>query len=467
MISWCKVIPVLGLGLGGVVLVGCNKTQSTELQTLQLTNLQISAFSLSSNTDASLAQYEFSVDHKNALIENTKPLPYGAKLDSVKLGITASASSEVNISIKVGNGEFQEWKSSEAYALGADIRELSIKVAPKAEASTGAKASHVYMVKIHQYSYDPETIQWKELADLTPPIAGVSDYMYGFSAYNSDGSSSGISYIGASSSAHSALSSYLEGSSSTALQSVAPLGIASGRHIVHIEQNLQYVYALDNTGAIYSLSNTNWTPITGVKASALLGVFSPRNSSASPTLALVSEDGRFATYNTQEGYKVSNTRVPADFPVGHSTQGVFRKSFPSYATHEGGKLHLVSVARSGAEAVRSTWYTTNGTNWVQIDDTIEFEHNITSAGFTLLDGLIYHIQTTKQGLELYTSSDNGSTWKLNGEIALPSEASSFASAPISVWSRSTGDLYIYRGVSSSIVDHTSLWVGKLQKSVSQ
>lgn len=467
MIRWCKIISLLTLGLVGIAHSGCNKTKSADLQALQMTNLQISAFSLASTSDASLAKYGFSIDHNKALIENTLPLPYGTTLDGITLQITPSASNEVNVSIKLGSGEYQAWKSSETYNLGTNTRELSIKVVPNASASAGSGASHVYTVKLHQYSYDPETIRWEQLASLTPPMAGASDYMYGFPLYGSDGGATTTSYIGASSSTASVLSSYLEGITSGALSTLSPSGIVSGRHIVHIEQNRQYIYALDNAGTVYSLSGTSWTPITGLSASALLGVFTPRNSSSTPTLALVSTDGHFATYNVTEGYKVSTTRVPSDFPAGHSMQGVFRKSFPSYATHEGGKLHLVSVTRSSAEALRSTWYTTNGTDWVQIDDTVEFDRNITSAGFTQLDGLLYHIQTTAQGLEIYTSADNGATWKLNGDVALPSDATSFISAPIAVWSRSTGDLYIYRGASTTLAGNTSLWVGKLQKSVTQ
>lgn len=467
MIRWCRIIPVLSLGLMGLTHSGCNKTKSADLQALQLTNLQISAFSLASTTDASLAKYSFSIDHNKTLIENTQPLPYGSTLDSIRLQITASASSQVSLSVKIGNEDYKAWKSTETYALGKDIREVLIKVTPSGEASASTSASHIYTVKLHQYSYDPETIKWEEASVTNLPIAGATDYIYGLPIYNGDGSNSTTSYIGASSSTASAWSSYTEGQLTATLNPLSSSGIATGRYIVHVEQNKQYIYAQDNQGNIYSLSGTNWTQITGLNASALLGVFPPRSSSATSTLALISTDGYFATYNEQEGYKVSTNKVPSDFPSAHSQQGVFRKSFPFYATHEGGKLHLVSVARVGAEAFRSTWYTTNGTNWVQIDDTIEFEKNITSAGFTLLDGLLYHVQSTDQGLEVYTSADNGATWKRNGNVALPADMTSFASAPISVWSRSTGDLYIYRGTSSALSSSTSLWIGKLQKSITQ
>lgn len=443
-----------GLACSLLAMSSCDSDRNEpRVHNVQLAILQLKSFSITAEKDTQLSKVFFSIEHtgQTGKIANSKPLPYGKHLEKVKLAIVP-ANQAVKIYVAIGDGKFEEWKSSQEYNLPDNLHDIKIKVSLEVEKKP--KLEYIYDVTLNRYKYNPETIIWQTAsAQGERPRLSRGGYAYAMTRPNDvwlvesrDGQTRYYSHSG------------------QAFEAEEYTGLPSGVGIKHIEAFQTMIYALGTDARLYRLSGRNWHPLTGVTSvEQLLGVLPPRLAAESPNLTLLVKDAqgkpRFAVY-TAGRTKVSTLDVPEDFPRG------WHRSFAQTQKYIGSSLTLVASVPQKAvgRTHRSTWYTTNGLDWSRL-----YSHSdagtAESCSIFELKGMYYLFEVIEgSGLRLATSEDHGRSWHTNSAIALPTEAHSFTGRNILLWGTpDTRGIGLLVGANTEGSSDASLWLGQPKK----
>lgn len=441
--------------LGGLLLTSlatpsCDRRKDPEVQHVELINVQLKSFAITSDEDKTLAEVPFTIEHTAEMgkVANAVPFAYGKQLKKVKFVITPEVT-DTRVQIALGNTSFIDWKTNDVFDLPDELTQIRLRLFVKDDTREFA---YDYMVKLNRYKYDPQTIEWQSVPMPQTPAFTPEQYAYALEAEQ------GASLI--ISGADTRMYSY--GAAGVAERAMPVLG-GGAAQIKHIEHYGDAVYALGRNGTLYMLKADAWQPIAvdGASIVALLGVLPPRITSDSPDVALLlrtaSGKEQFALY-TGGKLKVSALDVPQGFPkAGYRT-------FASSRRYVGGSLRLVASQTLAGKVQRSVWYTTNGLDWSLIHEG-SVDGALASNSILAKDDLLYEFRTyADRGLEISTSADEGKTWVVNGSIALPREAGTYAGRPVLVWSHAEAHtIGMLVGVDSKGGGKTQVQIGKLRK----
>lgn len=439
-----------GLVLSSLVLPSCDRYKDPEVMRVQLVNVQLKSFGITSDEDKTLSAIPFAIEHTAQVgkVVNAVPFAFGKQLKKVKFAITPEME-DTRIQVALGNDTFVDWKTNDVFDLPDELTQIRLRLFVKDDTKEYA---YEYVVKLNRYKYDPQTIEWQSMPMPQMPAFTLEQYAYALEA--AQGSSLLISGVDTR--------MYTYGATGVAEHPV-PISGAGAAQIVHVEHYGDAVYALGKNSMLYMLKSGAWQPISvdGAQIVALLGVLPPRITSDSPDVALLvrSSAGKeqFAIFSGGK-LKVSALDVPSGFPKSGY------KAFASSKRYVGGSLRLVASQNLAGKVQRSVWYTTNGLDWSLLQED-RIDGTLVSNSILVKDDLMYEFRTyTERGLEISTSADEGKTWVVNGSIALPGDAAHYAGRPIVVWSHT--DIHtigLLVGVDSRGGGKTQVLIGKLRK----
>lgn len=452
---------LLTVGLGTV---SCTKSKQFDLYDYQVSTLQISSFTLGSASNAALKTYKFSIRNSEGegSISNGTPLPYGTELRDVTLNITP-VNSAAKITVSLDGSTYSDWKSTTTYTISDTQQHLYVRVSLE-----GSSAAYTYKVTLHEYTNDPRTISWQTNGSAPSDAAGIgsptSIVNYGDGYLLIDGKSQTTQrprYYAIVPSAAAVFPPDLSLGAELTLT-----GLDAAETIVHTHAYAGTIYAVTSAHRLYRLSGTAWTAVaTDRPVLGLLGVLPPRTSGDAPTLALMVQDTggapRFARLE-QTTLTVSSAQVPSTFPLYQDLSARYT-SESTTLTYIGAAIRLIGAeCPSGAsETYRTTWYTTNGLDWLNLS-TQTVTGGRTLLGFSVIYGLdaLYRLETYADGvMEVYMSRDGGKSWETSSAVSLDGlDQSKVTNRNFVAWPHA-GTIYMIAGVNSAGDVPASLWAG--------
>lgn len=440
------------LGLASLALLvgvsSCERDQ-IKLQQVQLVNMQLERFVLFAKEHTALSAIPFSIENASpeGRVVNTQPLPYGVQLDKVQLHVVPTAAA-AKVEVAIGEqGEFADWSAEKEYTIGSDVSVLRLRLSLRTEQH--GYYEYLYRVQLRRYKFDPETIEWGSVTAAGLPQSG-DGYMF------AQPRGEDVLILRSS-----ALVNEYYSYKDNAFAAVQLSGLEGGERIVQATSYGHTPYIYTSTGRICRLQGTAWQPIdTGAEVKALLGVLAPREPSREPRLALIIERAGkevFASYADGQ-LSTRGLAVPASFP----RRAVY--AFGENKTYVGAALTLVGEQLEGATPVQSSWYTTGlAEDWIQIGRQERPDRQGARPGTVLLlDGTLYRFETVG-GLSLYTSTDQGRSWRKNSDKALPNGASNLADLEILGYPTSDHTIHLLHNVSVSSGAAMELLYGRPKK----
>ena len=317
---------------------------SSEPADPEIRSVQISRFGLSATKVPELAKTVFSIDHRQGLIYNAKPLARGTELDSV--AITALTLEYAMIDVKVG-GEVVPKSLKDSVYLHNHKQGVELVVT-----SEDKKRSKTYSVQINIYEHDPLAMDWQR-SGVAPEYTGysatgvTSGLIPGNEGYYYYYSKEGVTHFFEAQTADTWVK--------WAERSVSLKGIARLSNEVFLMQPA--------SGEAYFLNTRNggYFP-AGFTTEQIMGAYpSPQDPALWEAAALVREGDllRFARITLQGDTPVLQVgeQVPVSFPV---------TDFYAYLCPVENRQVLYVIGGydvSGAEHPY-VWSTTTGTDWL-------------------------------------------------------------------------------------------------------
>lgn len=430
--------------------VGCKKSQLS-LQEVKAQNLQIQEFKISTEANAEISSYVFSIRNleSSGQISNIRPLPYRTDLLRTKLSIQVPT--DVKVSVAIKPNEWLDWTSSTVFGIPNDIRKFTIRIS-----APDGSAQYSYVVDLKQYQFDPQTIEWSAFGAFPQNLLGRT---YG-KVIEHDGGTTLMLNDGAG-----ATKAYVVASDGTALERPLSSEARPGEIIEHIEQTDKQVYAHTNMNRLYRLVGNNWQEVAtgGVKVVRLLGILKSSVGQSYKLALLVEEAGKikFATYQ-DNSLTTHRGVVPQDFPAVASREDI-HTAYAEVVEIIGPRLVMHAVTRTSDpnKNIRSTWYTTNGEDWMRVYTNEIADASVHSASFVKMNNTLYRFESTSKGLDVYTSSDQGKSWQKNGDQAtLGLSVASLAQRNIFAWREaSSNTIRLLVGVDIPGANTAQIWRG--------
>lgn len=448
---------IMRLGIMLTVALGiasCNRDKKFALHNYQANNLQLTSFAITSESTPSLSTYFFSINNAEGQgkIVNARPLPYGTKLENVQIALKYSGSNIV-VSIAIGSGTYTEWKNTNKYSIPSGVRDIYIKMAVQ-----DTSLEYTYHVKINEYQYDPQTIEWHASRPISGQLLRRGGMVFPHNGRNiladyRDAASGGTKFYAIG------LNAPIVHPATPSIQEVMLGGLPSAAVLTNIVYHGEYIYALSDQGVVYELDNNAWRALpVGKTVRALYGVFAPRDKGGAPTLALVTYTTEDATlrYASYAAGKLSENDRPVTFVPDWTHPIAISGRYMSNS------LTLAAATRGegGSAPQRKALYSSNGTSWMELAAEQDAQA-YSSIALAQLSDMLYRFETTPSGLSIYTSADEAKTWTKSGDVAYDGITSaSLATRHIAAWSTSgSNTIYLLSGVGSSGVGSPVIWSG--------
>lgn len=426
------------------------KEKSLPLEEVDVVNLQINRFFLTSSTNAALSKFFFSIDHANGTIVNKKPLPYEMELDSVLLKVVTDPSAK-RMEVAIDDGEYQKWQSTDSLWLRG-CHSLRLMVYSENDAS-----HKNYTVTLNKYDYKPSFFEWKVadgaiLPDLNASYVDV--LTYGEQVYM-------VAAIG------NTTALYSSDRKDPSLWTLIPTEGLSGtcKQMSIAEDGRAWI--LTDSGILYQSDDfVHWQEVpSGAGVIALLGamVYPP----GSHTLSFLAEkDGHLYFAKSVDGVFSWQEEASEEFPVKNFTAQLYQKNNHPMLRLVGG------VTRAGMPA-DSVWISSNGNDWIGLKlDSAAIPASLDKGALALTpaDGFLYYYATEySEGvkrLEVSYSKDGGVTW-IRGESKLmfplePLYENGYPFPYVCAFGDGGYNIYQFSGVSSSGTFFSKLWKGILK-----
>ncbi len=440
-------LTVLTLGLAS----SCKEIKKPE--DVDVKDIQIRSFSLSSKKVPQLSNYFFSIDQRTSKIYNVKPITFGLALDSTAF-IIGKGPSAFSIELSKDGVEYKLWKVTDSIFL-KDVKRLFLKV------NTQEKdMEKIYTLHINQYEWDPTSTDWKVLPGATVPASnpgGLQKVLCSKEKAMLYRSHLGLNKL------------YIADRKSPILWTQTSLN-GLNEELKSITQNGDKAWAISVSGKIYESSNyTDWAPVAiNTEVVALLGSLVDKGESK---LALLLNDAKegmiFATYS--KGVLQRFEKAPAGFPVEKFV------SFNYEAYNKQGLRLLGGIGKDGT-GNRSVWATSNGEDWMESSSQAQSPIPASTAqgthAYTPGDKQHYYYNWETVEIEngrevrlmVCHSKDGGQTWqKGDPGLMLPStELFGTRTGLLSAFGGETYNIYLFGGVNSEGIYPTDIWVGSLK-----
>ncbi|MDR1523627.1 MAG: DUF6242 domain-containing protein [Tannerella sp.] len=408
-----------GLLIAGLacLMFSCLDGDETEIDDWNLSNAQISSFSLSNDSITGLSNVKFTIDQVNGKIFNKDSMPYGTVIDEKVL---CSMEFEVGaagvLMISQATGDSVYWTASDSVDFSSSVM---ITVYPYNSVS-----SKIYEAKINIHQVDPDSMAWDLYSGLIPgkSFEDMKVIPYNNACYMY-AQEKGISYLYKTDEAD--LKNWME---------LALSGFPGKAVISQLTEYEGVLYVRDTEGLLYrSVDGEAWSQVVNAPSvEALLG-FIPGNSIGNePVLsAILNVDGtlRFATMTENLEWRTGN-EIPASFPLsgfGLLNYEVMHHPYLAVSSGRDGSGRLSNVS----------WSTMNGLSWVPLTNEQSVFPVREGVSLFYYDDLFYiagGIDESGTALnDLYYSGDRGVSWWQDTIHVMPED-------------------YTARGFSSVVVD---------------
>jgi hypothetical protein len=408
-----------GLLIAGLacLMFSCLGGDNTTIDDWNLSNAQISSFSLSNDSIAGLSNVKFTIDQVNGKIFNKDSMPYGTVInEKVLCSMTFEIGVASVLMISRSTGDSVYWTTTDSIDFSSSVM---ITTYPYDGVS-----SKIYEAKINIHQVDPDSMVWdfystlipgKSFEDMNVIPCNNAYYMYvsvkeAFYLYKTD---------------EADLTNWTE----------VPLsGFPDKAVLSKITECESVLYVFDTEGLLYhSVNGQTWSQVANAPSvKTLLGYIPEGPAGSKPVLSAVlkvDETLRFATMDKDMEWQTGG-EVPASFPL--SGFGVL-----NYEVMYHPYLAISTGRDCNNELSNRLWSTMNGLSWIPLtNEQVTFSKREGAVLF-YYDDLFYikgGIDESGTALsDLYYSKDKGITWWQDTVRVMPPN-------------------YIARGFSSVVVD---------------
>lgn len=423
---------------------------------LKFSNLQINSLTISKKNDDYLKNIAFSIDQnvKNTELEasiyNKTKIEYKYKIDSVHLNIDYQADFVDEIWLaKSNSNDFKKYDPKKDSVYIGDSRDLIIKLIPKKNEKLPELSPRIYKLKIDQFTYDSETIDYEVIkSQSNPKLLDNNIVLY---------RNSNIELYTSTKNAGKNIRYILSNDNTWSTKNIE--GIPNNetiKNVVYIDNNR--AYALTNLGNLYYQvkEDARFEIVPNIKANSILGYFTIANTFKLNLVVLNNNTNKyhFASFDGTE--LKMGVELPQNFPVENYN------SFTDAQEWAGNITYLLGGVATDNSVNKSLWYTSNGTDWLRFEQKDMDKISIKSEYSTIFNKKIYRLIRTTNSITMYDSEDNGLNWKEN-KVALPKDEFNFSdiSAYPFVCFAKDGKLYIL--ASNNSANKAKMYIGKLRR----
>ncbi|MDR1601975.1 MAG: DUF6242 domain-containing protein [Tannerella sp.] len=388
---------------GGLLflLSSCLGNDGAELEEWNLSNCQISTFSLSCDSISGLSDVKFTIDQINGLIFNKDSLPYGTNINfKVICTLTYALGSITSVEVHQKAIDKKEyWNGSDSLDFTGEVVFYII--------SYNGKEAKSYTAKLNVHQQNPDLLEWSKDA-ISLPVNGASDrkvilYADSYRMYTKTANG------------YELYQSPVPDANNWTKAPLTGLPDKTTYTLLQITKYEGNLYLPSTDGALYRSANgQDWTRVEDApEIAALPGVVVEGTELRRPSaLAAIIRDGGawlFATMDVS-GQWMKGTEIPDGFPVTGFASNSYKQMYYSHLTVVAGK------DRHGALSNKS-WDTMDGLAWICLTGS-EKNYFTQREGPMLADYddklyLTGGIDASNQGLkDIYTSADKGVTWAL-------------------------------------------------------
>ncbi|MDR2681323.1 MAG: DUF6242 domain-containing protein [Tannerella sp.] len=386
-----------GLLIAGLacLMFSCLGDGDTTIDDWNLSNAQISSFSLSNDSIAGLSDVTFTIDQVNGKIFNRDSMPYGTVISEK---VFCSMEFEIGVlgvlMVSQSTGDSVYWTSdTDSVDFSSPVL---ITVYPYNNVS-----SKIYEAKINIHQVDPDSMAWELYSGL---ISGKSFqdmkvilYDDAYYMYVSEGN---LFYLYKTDEAD------LKNWTETALSGFPGKAVISG-----ITEWEGVLYVVDTEGLLYRSSDgQTWSQVVNAPFVKTLLGFVPENRTGSEAvlsaILKVDETLQFAAMNKDAEWR-TGSEVPASFPLSGFGTLNYEMMYQPYLA--------VSSGRDGTGTLSNVlWSTTDGLFWIPVTKQEATFPACEGAALFYYDDMFYvagGIDESGTGLnELYYSKDRGVSW---------------------------------------------------------
>ena len=408
-----RIILFLLTGICGLSLVSC--LSGDEYDYTQLTDCQISAFTLTNDSVPGLNDVRFTIDQINGYIYNIDSMPVGTEIKNVLCQVSVNAGAgSIEISPEALGDTTYYWNSTDSIDFSKPVRFT-------VNSAYNNSSSKSYLAWVNIHTIVPDFMQWNQ---VTQEMLGESSLEQKVIPYTYNDEKVYFQYIKNSS---NQFELYYSTADDLQYWEELPLTGLSDININLYQLTAcgDYLYLPNrNGGVLRSENGLDWEAYSTPEMPNIVGIFGMVNSSATQpdimlsALALSNGIYSFAAMDTS-GQWILGEEVPESFPINDFASANYENVNHAYLNIAGGT--------SAAKLLQnSCWTTTDGYSWVQLSS--ENGMNFSSREGAMLafyDNklmLIGGIDSNGRALkDIYLSTDRGLTWAVSDTMVVMPE----------------------------------------------
>ncbi|MDR2473163.1 MAG: DUF6242 domain-containing protein [Tannerella sp.] len=390
---WIKRLSALGVFL---LLISCLDNNTYDYDDWNLSNPQISTFSLSNDSIKGLADVKFTIDQVNGRIYNVDSMPYGTEL---RFKLLCSLEFEIGAFAIAIMPE----ATNDTIVTTTDSIDYSKPVIIKVTAYDGVTTKE-YDTRLNIHQINPDSMVWTHHAALLQGKESnevkALKFKDNYLMYINDGTDYSLYTVDT---LH-----YTNQWTQTPLTD-----FPSGADISQITEYADYLYVATYAGLLYRSSDGKlWQQAAGApEMKTLIGVLPASTTNAKTSLAGVAYFDYALKFVSMDeaGVWTTGNAVPETFPL--SGFGAANYELMYY-----GRLVIAGGRDINGNLTDEVWSTTNSLLWAPISNPAATFSPREYTSLSIYDGKLYlqgGIGENNTPLkDLYYTEDNGVTWKL-------------------------------------------------------
>jgi len=386
-----------GLAAGLLIMLtfSCLGDYDTETDDWNWGNAQIASFSLSNDSIDGLSNVVFTIDQINNRIFNKDSMPYGTVIDrKVIVTVTFDLGAQAILLVSTATND-SIWDISDSVDFSAPV---IITVYPYDGVST-----KTYEAQLNIHQVNPDSIVWNGNTELMPEkqFDDMKVLLYGDYYLMYAQEESGFNYY----KAHAGEPEIWENQTLN--------GFPSNASISQIVEYKDILYLHTEDGELFSSPDgSDWSKVAEAPViTTLIGSIPAEEANTKPVLSGITEQEGVLRFITMDsvGVWTAGSVVPEQFPLtGFSTTNYLLMHYP--------RLTIASGRCGNDELSDKAWSTLDGLNYAPLTNANVAFTPREGASIAFYDDSLYlvgGIDASGTPLnEIYTSRDNGITWRL-------------------------------------------------------
>ncbi|MDY6148502.1 MAG: DUF6242 domain-containing protein [Porphyromonas sp.] len=435
------------IALLGLSVVACkekNKFTEPDIRSVQINTLKLSAHSV-----PELSNTFFSIDHRNGVIYNAKPLKRNTVLDSVALSVQTYEYNDIAVRL---DGKEVPKSAKDSIYMRDHKKGLDIVISNKK-----FSMSKTYRLVINVYEQDPLASSW--ISQNTAPEKNAHEEGINYQTLTTE---EGYYYMY---STQTACNIYFAAQASPEKWTPFATIPFFVKRIAQITEGRLVLQSA--TDKLYEISASSSAKDCGISVVSLLGAVEPTPSETGNLAIIIQDNGKlhFATVNLTRSTPsiTKGEMVPDDFPIQESAL------FISEVEHRK-QLNLLGGKDKKGHNQKKLWATTTGLDWLsphQVE--ISTLPDFASTGVIAFDSsrktaflLFCGDKTQATGkLRIFVSSDRGVRWtEAQAKDLLPQEITgqNFGKG-LSFYVSPDSKLFLFGGHINTPAENNKIWIG--------